>query len=311
MLVELNDKQGGVFFMSVTKRAALPLALGGALILVAAMASTAIALTATQNVPHPTNGGALSQVSSVVIAFKQCTTGTNAKHGVPLAANSCNPPVQVSNNLTVGGTDPAAGGIYKTKGAAKLTIQVACIGGATGEVPPCSTTAGDQEDVKLIGTSSDVRCKQGGGVLATKCPNANAFGGKDYNGTVTSQSQIRITDRYNGTTTAGGTFPATVIDLPFSAGAQCVATAADTTTGSSCNISTTADTVVPGAAGSGGVVKEGKKASVEIAQIQIFDGGTDGANAKNPLGGTANTCPPSCIAAGDDTLYAVEGIYIP
>jgi hypothetical protein len=82
-----------------------------------------------------------------------------------------------------------------------------------------------------------------------------------------------------------------VVDLPFPVTGTCAATAADASIGSRCSTNTTADAVVPGA---GGVVKEGKKANVEIGQIIVNDGGADG---------LASTAP--------NTVFARQGIYIP
>jgi hypothetical protein len=272
----------GGLFRPITRRVALPVALGSALLLIAASAAFAVYV-------HPSNLGALKQTSALVTSFKQCTsTNFNDTHSAPLSFSSCNPPAQSSANLTIGG-----------KAASSLTIQVYC---TNSENPPCPT-AGDQEDVKLIGTGKDVRCKTeppktGQG----HCPLSNGSGKNDYDGQLTSQSIIRITDS-NNTPSA----EATVQDIPFSVGTQCVGTPSDDTVGGTCNVTTTADTVVPG---SGGAVQEGKKANVEIAQIQVFDGGLDGNAAPNPLP-DAGSCPPSCITSPGDTLFEVEGIYIP
>ena len=78
-----------------------------------------------------------------------------------------------------------------------------------------------------------------------------------------------------------------MIDIPFPVNAPCTATAS-TAVGSTCAVTTTANAVVPGA------VKDGKRAIVEIGQLQIFDGGTDGVVATTP-----------------NTLFEVQGIFIP
>ena len=85
----------------------------------------------------------------------------------------------------------------------------------------------------------------------------------------------------------GGTDPATVIDIPFPVVTPCAATAARQSAAPAA-ITTTANAVVPGA------VKDGKRAIVEIGQIQISDGGTDGVAATDP-----------------NTLFSVQGIFIP
>ena len=58
--------------------------------------------------------------------------------------------------------------------------------------------------------------------------------------------------------------------------------------GADCNLTTTVDALVPGA------VSERKRTIVELAQVQLFDGGPDG-----DIGTTPNT------------LFAVQGIFIP
>ena len=55
-----------------------------------------------------------------------------------------------------------------------------------------------------------------------------------------------------------------------------------------CTANTSANATVPGA------VKDGKRAIVEIGQIQINDGGDDGLNSTTP-----------------NTLFETQGIFIP
>ena len=97
--------------------------------------------------------------------------------------------------------------------------------------------------------------------------------------------QIRITDHFNAVAPGGGTDPATVIDIPFPVNAPCTATAA-TRIGSTCADRTPRRTrSVPGA------VKDGKRAIVEIGQLQITDGGPDGVvghHAEHALRGPGN-----------------------
>ena len=71
-----------------------------------------------------------------------------------------------------------------------------------------------------------------------------------------------------------------------------------------CKYLTTADAVVPG------VVKEGKRANVELGQIQVYDAGSDGDLADHPLINPGH-CPPACTTSGDDTLFEVQGLYLP
>jgi len=293
--------------MTLRKRLVLPLAfalamLTGLIVVNAAMATH----------PHPTNTGALQQQSSLVPAFVQCLppNASDGSHGPPLNVPSCrnaglsgnvDDPALISDQLTT-----------RFGGKASLLIKVICGTPASNTPPPCPAGPPDTEDVLLQGTSSDVRCKSATSVSGGKCSQANAPGtGPDYSGTMVSQSLIRISDHYNGTTASSSNSQAgTVVDLPFSVGVQCVRTPpalpGGTTIGSQCNVKTTADTIVPG---SGTVVKEAKQAVVAIQQIQAFDGGPDGTSNPNPF--NPGNCPPACISGAGDQLFAVEGIYIP
>jgi hypothetical protein len=259
--------------------------------------------------PVPANTGALTQQTSLVQAMNVCPAGVGDKtHGAPLAVKSCSaahptdPMKPQSARLRIGPQSKPINGLTTA-----AVIQVFCKAPSAGP-PPCSDAAGDQEDVRLKGAAQDIRCVNSTSVT-NKCSPANSNGGPDYTGQVVSTAQIRITDNFNGTTAAGGTTHATVQDLPFSVGVQCVATAS-TTIGSNCSVNTTADTVVPGAVGGGGVVKEGKKASVGIEQIQEFDTGSDGVGVDNPL--NPGHCPPSCVVdPANDKMFLYEGIFIP
>jgi hypothetical protein len=97
-----------------------------------------------------------------------------------------------------------------------------------------------------------------------------------------------ITDKYNGglgTESATGTFP--FYQPPLTIVVPCAATP-DTAVGATCAVDTTADTLVPG------VVKEGVRTTWELGQIQVWDAGEDG----NP-------------ASDDNTLFAVQGLFVP
>src|SRR4029078_7434501 len=53
---------------------------------------------------YPRPKGASPVNASLVLAYRACTA-PNSKHGLPLAQPSCNPPRQVSRQLTVGSPD--------------------------------------------------------------------------------------------------------------------------------------------------------------------------------------------------------------
>ncbi len=248
--------------MALKARTVLPLtlAVGALLTLVVAELATAA---------HPRPKGATPIRVSLVPAYNACST-PNRTHGPPLAFPSCNPPVQSSTAITVGSPD-ANGAPANSEGFVKIAVLVGVPG------PP------DDSDVALTSTGTDVRCKGG----TTACGNPNTADGADYTGELQGNATIRITDHYNGIAAGGGTDPATVVDIPFPVNATCASTA-NAAIGSTCTANTSANATVPGA------VKDGKRAVVEIGQIQISDGGPDGLVGTSP-----------------NTLFAVQGIFIP
>jgi hypothetical protein len=223
---------------------------------------------------HPRPKGATPLASSLVVSYKPCTS-PNETHALPLGVPSCNPPVQTSNFLTVGSPD-VNGAAANSTGKFALAV--------------VSTP-----DVTIKSTITDIRCLNNAASGCAAGP-SNANGQNDYTGTLEGTAIIRITDHNNGNPGPGGTDAATVTDIPFPVVSLtqpgsipgCVSTAS-TTIGSTCTTNTTANTVAPG------VVVAGKRANIEIGQVQIFDGGTDGSGATH----------------GDNTLFEVQGIFIP
>jgi len=255
----------------------LALALGSVLAL--ALASVALAT-------HPRPGGGSPFRVPFVPAYKQCVV-SNSNHVPPLAFGSCTPPVLSSAILTTG---TAGAG----QGSARL--DVFC---TDGQIPPCSTNAGDQEDIRVVSNSSDVRCSVGG------IPGCTAAGA-DYTGQLIGQSVIRITDHSNGTpptvcasgTGAAPCVTATVTDITFSVPAQCADNGG--ANGANCSVNTTIDTLVPT------TVKELQRGIVSIFGVVALDAGPDGSISP----GGSFTCPPIC-GSGDETKYADQGIFIP
>ena len=174
-------------------------------------------------------------------------------------------------------------------------VEVYCTDGST---PPCPA-AGDQEELKLTFSATDVRCRSSIASDETLCPSANSACGKDYAGQLRAYPTIRITDHYN---TAGSapcssttSCSATVVDLPFPVTMTCAATAGDPTIGGSCNVS--GPPAVPCAPSGGDIcdlTPEGKKMNVELGQVVVNDGGTDGLASSSP-----------------NTPFLRQGIYIP
>jgi hypothetical protein len=254
----------------------------------AAGALVALSLASVASATHPRPGGGTPFRVPLVPSFKACTA-PNSTHVAPLAQPSCTPPALESAILTTGNAGAGSG---------FSRLDVKCVGGAPGEVPPCSTTAGDHEDIGVFSQASDIRCAVGG---IPGCPAANG----DYTGGVIGQSVIRITDHSNGTpatvcSTGTGAPPcttATVQDLTFSVLASCTATPASAN-GSNCGVNTTIDALLAG------TVKELQRGVVSIFGIRIRDAGPDG--LVNP--GTG--CPPAC-GTGDETEFGTQGIFIP
>jgi hypothetical protein len=106
----------------------------------------------------------------------------------------------------------------------------------------------------------------------------------DYEGQLQARATVRITDRSNGDpANEAGTGPLFNFNVPVS----CLATPSETI-GSACSVATTADTITPGA------VTEGKRAIWEMEQVRVFDGGSTGT-----------------AGAGDATVFAVQGVFVP
>lgn len=253
--------------MNFKRKMALPvvLAIGALGLLVVSQVATA---------SHPRPKGATPLRASLVPSYKACTA-SNSQHGAPLPFLSCVPPVQSSNFLTVGSPD-VNGAVANSTGKMRLDV----VG---------------TPDVKVASAITDIRCLNNAAAGCAAGP-SNANGQNDYTGTIEGTAIIRITDHNNGNPGPGGTDAATVTDIPFPIVSLtqpgnvpgCVSTA-NTAIGSTCTTTTTYNTVAPG------VVVAGKRANIEIGQVQIYDGGTDGS------GSTHN----------DNTLFEVQGIFIP
>jgi len=204
---------------------------------------------------------------SLVPAYSECTAPT-LEHGPPLAFPSC-PPAQTSDYLTVGTGD---GHVTPARSIGYVRFAVR---------PGDPGVAGDQADVAVAFSMTDVRCR-------VALPTCEAGALSDYTGELEVATTWRITDRFNS---GLGTQPGTVGDLlDFRAEARfavpCEAT--PVVAGGTCEVSTTLDALVPAQ------VREGARAIREMGQVQVYDGGADGS------------------ALSDDyTLFAVQGLFIP
>jgi hypothetical protein len=204
--------------------------------------------------------GATPLRAALVVAYKPCTTA-NDSHGAPLAFGSCAPPQQTSEQLTVGTAD-SNGGDANSVGSVRYDV-FSC--------PACAPPT-PNADVRIQVSVTDVR---------------NKADLSDYKGELRADAGLRITDKDNSA--SGGTpGPGTVSDTSFPVTVPCAATA-DTTIGSTCSVTTSANTLTPNA------VVSGNRAIWEMGQVQVYDGGADG---------VAST-------VGDNTLFMDEGVFIP
>jgi Tol biopolymer transport system component len=200
---------------------------------------------------------------SLVPASNQCTSPNNA-HGAPLSFSSCSPPVQSSPNLTVG-TPDANGSSANSNGNVRL-----------------DAVAGD---VKLAASIIDVRCYWGS--PAAFCASPNQQPANDYSGELQARLSVRITDR-NNTPNPGGPGPGTVEDTTIPFTIPCTTTGPSNFIGSTCAVSTTVDSLMPGA------VVAGMRSIWQLDKVEVYDGGSDG---------VASTAP--------NALFETQGVFIP
>lgn len=249
--------------MSIRARTTLPAAL--AMALIAMLGSAQIGRAS-----HPRPVSASPLQVSLVPAYSQCTAA-NRTHGPPWDYPACNPPAQSSTSVTVGSVD-ANGADAQSRGSVRFAVKAGVPG------PP------EDSDVRVVVSIIDVRCRAG----TSACGSANAADGADYTGQLQAHPVIRITDHFNAVAAGGGPDPATVLDIGLPVNLPCAATAA-TDTGGTCLVNTTVDAVIPTDA-----VRDGKRAVIEIQQVQVRDGGPDGATATAP-----------------NRLFAVQGLFVP
>jgi hypothetical protein len=191
----------------------------------------------------PRPKGASPMRVSLVPAYNQCTS-PNRTHGAPVSFGSCNPPVQSSSWLTMGSPD-ANGAPANGSGSVNM-IAVA------GD----SSTLADEADLKLVMNATDVR---------------NKSDLTDYTGQLKVTIPIRIIDRDSGPDLTGVTQDAT-----YSFTVPCTATGGTTNIGSTCSVSTTADSLAPN------TIKEGVRSIWQAGPIDVYDGGSDGVASTNP-----------------------------
>jgi uncharacterized repeat protein (TIGR01451 family) len=227
--------------------------------------SRSTTVNAAPNYPRP--GGASPIRVPLVPAFRECLPADqNSNHVAPLELDSCNPRVRESNQLTLGNT-----------GAGQASARI-------GVQPGNAATPADEADVNIAVSATDVR------LLSS---------GADYTGKVVLAAKLRMTDRANGSI---GTLPGTMEDVDFALPVDCVATAS-TSTGATCSLTATADTLVPGFA------IEKRRTIMSVLSVSLLDAGIDGVVTPqvDPLG---LGCPPTC-GTGDEKVFLGQGVFTP
>jgi hypothetical protein len=195
----------------------------------------------------------------------------NEMHGGGLATPSCSPPEQSSSYLTVG-TPDANGAASNSIGFLRIKVK-----------------ASSPEDVLVSGSISDVRCRPA--TAASVCNSPNEAGGPDYSGDLSGYAaSARFTDHYNGPIGGtAGTDAGTAQDFSeyYFALFHCSNTP-DVTVGGLCTVDTTRPvSPLP-------YWFEGKRINSEFGQLQVEDGGPDGN-----------------VSTDDNTLFAVQGLFVP
>jgi TolB protein len=204
---------------------------------------------------YPRPKGATPLYASLVPAYQACLA-PNRTHGAPLSHPSCNPPSGASSQLTVGTPD--------ANGKGSNAVGSVTLNAILGD----PSTSADEADLRVATSLTDVRKKSD---LS------------DYTGEVQTVLNVRLTDR-----ASSGDEPQTVQDFPFRVPVPCAASA-DTTIGSSCTLTTTADTVMPGA------IPESKRSIWALDKVNVYDAGPDG----------------DISTTGDNTLFETQGVFAP
>jgi hypothetical protein len=140
----------------------------------------------------------------------------------------------------------------------------------------------DDEIVQFDMSLTDVRCQSSTGACAGPLA--------DYAGSLEVRIPVQITDHYNGlgqNLAEAGTMRR---DFAISFPVTCAQTS-DPSIGSTCSVTgLLLNSIYPD-----DPVKESKRNLWEVEQVQVFDGGTDGDGS----------------TTADNTLFAVEGLFVP
>jgi hypothetical protein len=225
---------------------------------IAVSAGETVTCTFTNARGYPRPKAATPLNVSLVIAYADCTS-PNRAHASPLSFASCNPPAVTSGFLTAGTPDNNGNPANFVGNVLLRTIN--------GD----PLTPADEADVVVTAHVDDVRLK------------SNPV--DDYTGQLGVRLLLRITDRYNGAGSAEtGTGQDTEILIPV----PCTATSGGGSVGADCDVTTSVDSVTPGA------VPELKRAIWQLGRIEVLDGGADG-----------------LLSTNDNTVFARQGVFVP
>ena len=240
-----------------------------AVLVAGGLAATFLLLTAPVQATHPRPKGATPLRVALVPAYAQCTA-PNRTHGPPLAFPSCTPPAQTSAQAAVG-TPDAFGGATDSVSYLRLTEWRSIPGGPT------------EGDILINIALNDVRCVPTG----SRCGSVNDPGPADYSGEMQFSFTFRLTDHFNQPWSEPSV-AATVQDFTIEHSWACVQSGS-TSTGSTCNLNTSLNTVMPGS------VVAIRRQLWELQAVRIFDGGTDGDGD----------------TAADNEVFMRPGIFVP
>jgi WD40 repeat protein len=207
---------------------------------------------------YPRPRGATPQRLPLVPVYQECTS-PNSTHGAAIVSGSCAPPQLSSSQLTVG--TPDANG--------KLSTMIAYI--ELKAIVDNPATPPDEANVQINVYANDVF-------------NKNL---SDYAGSLRANLPVQITDK-NNTPSPGGPGAATTVPFTFGFDLPCAPTS-DSTIGSDCAITTSVDTLYPGA------VVDGNRAIWQMGPGRIDDAGPDG----NP------------DTTDDNTPFLDQGVFVP
>jgi hypothetical protein len=196
----------------------------------------------TTSYPHPASAASIGV--SLVPAFRQCgPTPPNSQHAPSLAVDSCNPPQPTAANARVGPTSIGDAHISVISGDVALSDQITDVVDAAGnDFDTTNPTSG--------------------------CPSFTGICGD-----LGSVARIRFTDHSNCTPAPCSgpyTQQGTRVDLDFGpVPIDCSPQGSPTLPpGSTCSVTTTANTLVPGS------IVAGKESTAQVFRVRILDNST-------------------------------------